>query len=190
MADRVEGDVIMKIAGIWLIVAGVALALISFFLSTTVSSEVPYSLYGTALTRTADVVNIGKLQVQTLTFASGGLLFLAGAIFTAAGAILERMDAFVAARDMPTKITPAADLPTGQESAAVVPAEPQAPVAAAEDNEVTMYITIAAAIVIGFFILLIVSTGSSSGINNIAPTNTVEITTENVTTEPPVENAY
>jgi len=77
----------VKIWGIILLLAGVGLALISYILPVSVStSSDPYL-------STGSVINIGKLQTQMLVFHSGVALFLAGAIFTAAGELAERIGA-------------------------------------------------------------------------------------------------
>jgi hypothetical protein len=76
----------VKEGGVALVLIGVALALGSFLLGNTVET------YSASAYLPERVVNLGKMQLQTMVFASGAVLFLAGAIFTAAAAIVEKLD--------------------------------------------------------------------------------------------------
>jgi len=95
-SDRAEG-IRMKTLGIWLIAIGAALVLVAFLVGNTVSAEVPdfsmASLTGSISTRSQEIANLPKIQLQTMIFQSGIALFLAGAIFTGCGAILEALKA-------------------------------------------------------------------------------------------------
>jgi len=85
----------MKNLGAWLIAIGSGVVLVAFLIGNTVSAEVPdlslSSLTGSIPTRHQEVVNLPKLQLQTMIFQSGIALFLAGAIFAGCGAILEAL---------------------------------------------------------------------------------------------------
>jgi len=75
----------MKIYGVLLLAVGFAIAIVAFLLPTTVET------YSSGILPER-VVNISKLQTQTLVFATGAVLFLAGAILMGAGEIAERLE--------------------------------------------------------------------------------------------------
>jgi hypothetical protein len=87
----------MKTLGIWLIALGTALVLVAFLVGNTISAEVPdfsmSSLTGPISSRSQEIANLPKIQLQTMIFQSGIALFLAGAIFTGCGTILEALKA-------------------------------------------------------------------------------------------------
>lgn len=85
----------MKGLGIALLIIGALIAGGAFLLETSVSTSVPdmslYSITGSISTRSEQVSNLSKMQGQLLMFGAGSVMIVIGAIFTAAGSIIEQM---------------------------------------------------------------------------------------------------
>ena len=103
---------------------GVFLVGISFFLPTTVSTDVPSVIGGYGFTTAREVINIGKLQTQMLVFGTGATLFLAGTIMIGTGEIAERVAEIRNGSESP---------PAAETVAEVVEAPPNAPLATTID---------------------------------------------------------
>lgn len=88
----------MKGWGKSLLATGVLLAVISFLLPMSIES------YSTSSYLPDRVINIGKLQMQMLVFQSGAVLFLAGAIFVAAGEVVDRLSGDVRGSGVSTSL--------------------------------------------------------------------------------------
>jgi hypothetical protein len=80
----------MKVAG-WCVAAlGVAIALASLAIETSVTVDTPQvSLYGSSYSTKQSVINIGLLQQQMMVFFAGAFAFLAGVILAGVGTIVE-----------------------------------------------------------------------------------------------------
>lgn len=77
----------MKSYGIALTIGGLLLAVVALVMGSTVPQEVPYSIDLPTLTRTQEMHNLPRAQIQLLTFIGGCTFFLGGLLLLAANAI-------------------------------------------------------------------------------------------------------
>lgn len=81
----------MKNWGLGVAIAGVLLAIGALIMGSTVPQEVPYSVDLPSLTRTENMHNLPKAQLQLLLFMGGCALFLGGIILGAVGQLEETL---------------------------------------------------------------------------------------------------
>lgn len=119
----------MKGYGIGLAIVGVLLAIAALIMGSTVPQEVPYSVDFPSLTRTQEMHNLPRAQLQLLLFVGGCALFVGGVILGAIGQI----ETVLLGQDKPadSETTDAAPVPpqpvelTAEETAAQAAAEEQ-----------------------------------------------------------------
>ncbi|MBB4153119.1 hypothetical protein GGQ80_001007 [Sphingomonas jinjuensis] len=129
-----------------MMVGGAAAALLSLLMRTSVPND-PVLAAITSLP-VASTLNLGLLQYQQLAFMAGLAIFVAGAVFVGAGAIVESMrPQAMAATPLRAPIGPS-DLGNGPELEAAVPIDPMS-IGAGRDRVTMTAVGIIVLIVVG-----------------------------------------
>lgn len=144
----------MKTLGVVAMVIGAVVMLIAFFLQTSVAQSPDLSSIAGGYANVGRMTNLAMLQVQTLVFQTGAVLLIAGAIFTGAGQIAERLGtrANIETVDAPSGSSDASPVPEPARPASrIVPQE-------ARDADHLPYgpwLVLAAVCMIGLFVVVV-----------------------------------